>query len=318
LSWIFIMWFKNLRVYLLLHPFNHSEESLEQRLEAKRYTPCGSQDPLSYGWYAPLGRGGERLVHELSGCQMVCARREEKLLPSSVINEIVEEKVAAIEAESGRKVGRNERGELKESVFQQLLPQAFSRHSLQYAMIDKQQGWILVDAASANKAEALISLLRESLGGLPVKPLEVSLAPGFVMTQWLRQPDRYADFTLLDSCELKDRAEDPGVLRCKGQDLAAQEMMAHLEAGKEVVKLAVAWDERIACTLESDMTVKRLRFLDLIQEQAADYQMESEADAFDAHFSLMALEFRRFLPRLFELFGGAVKEKQEDGQKNAD
>jgi len=304
------MWFKNLRVYLLLQPFNHSEEALQQRLESKRYAPCGSQDPLSYGWYPPLGRGGERLVHELSGCQMICARREEKLLPSSVINEIVEEKAAAIEAESGRRVGRRERGELKEMVFQQLLPQAFSRHSQQYAMIDKQQGWILVDAASANKAEALLSLLRETLGGLPIKPLEVSLAPGFVMTHWLREPGRYPDFVLLDNCELKDPTEDPGVLRCKGQDLTAREVLGHLEAGKEVVKLGVAWEELIACTLEADMSLKRLRFLDLLQEQAADCQVESEADAFDAHFSLMALEFRRFLPRLFEVFGGAVQEKQ--------
>lgn len=305
------MWFKNLRIYLLQQPFNQSEEALENLLQQKRYKPCGSHEAFSYGWYEPLGRSGERLVHELSGCQMICARREEKLLPSSVVNEIVEEKAAAIEVESGRKIGRKERGELKEEVFQHLLPQAFSRHLLQYAMIDKQQGWIIVDASSANKADALISLLRDTLGSLPVKPLEVNVAPTFIMTEWLRHPAQYSDFSLLDSCELKDRAEDPGVLRCKGQDLGADEMIAHLDAGKDVVKLAVAWDERLSCLIESDMSIKRLRFLDLIQEEAADYQVESEADRFDAHFSLMSLEFRRFIPRLIEIFGGVAEEKKQ-------
>jgi recombination associated protein RdgC len=301
------MWFKNLRIYMLQQPFNLSAEELENRLEQKRFNPCGSHDPFSYGWHEPLGRQGESLVHELIGCQMICARREEKLLPSAVVNEIVEEKAAAIEDETGRRPGRKERSELKDEIFQQLLPKAFSRFSTQYAMIDKQQGWILVDASSANKAEALISFLRETLDSLPVKPLEVSLAPSHVMTEWLRRPASHADFELLDSCELKDRSEDPGVLRCKGQDLGAEEVIAHLDAGKDVVKLAVAWDERLSCVIESDMSLKRVRFLDLIQDEAADYQTENAADAFDAHFSLMTLEFRRFIPRLIELFGGAVE-----------
>ncbi|MEJ2591319.1 MAG: recombination-associated protein RdgC [Candidatus Thiodiazotropha sp.] len=301
------MWFRNLRIYPLQQPFNLTAEALGNRLEQKRFKPCGSHDVLSYGWYEPLGRQGEQLVHELIGCQMICARREEKLLPSAVVNEIVDEKAAAIEAETGTRPGRKVRGELREEIFQQLLPQAFSRFTTQYAMIDKQQGWILVDAASANKAEAFVSLLRETLGSLPAKPLEVSLAPSFVMTEWLRRPASHADFELLDSCELKDRSEDPGVLRCKGQDLGAEEMLAHLDAGKDVVKLSVSWDERLSCVIESDLSIKRLRFLDLIQNEAADYQTENTADAFDAHFSLMTLEFRRFVPRLIELFGGAVE-----------
>jgi len=305
------MWFKNLRLYLLQQPFNLTAEQLENRLQQKRFQPCSSLDAKSYGWYAPLGRQGEMLVHELIGCQMICARSEEKLLPPAVVNEIVDDRAVAMEEEAGRKLGRKERSELKDEVFQQLLPKAFSRFSQQFAMIDKQQGWILVDAASANKAEALISYLRETLGSLPVKPLEVRLAPSFVMTEWLRQPGRHEGFELLDSCELRERTEDPGVVRCKGQDLAAEEILAHLDAGKDVVKLALAWEERLACVIESDLSIKRLRFLDLIQEEAADTQTENAADLFDAHFSLMVLEFRRFIPRLLELFGGAETGKDE-------
>jgi recombination associated protein RdgC len=298
------MWFKNLRIYLLQQPLNLTQEAMEERLQSRAFQSCGSQDLMSMGWDSPMGRQVDSLVHEITGCQMICARQEEKLLPSTVINEIMEEKLAFIEQEEGRKVGRKERTELREDIFQQLLPQAFSRHTRQYAMIDKQQEWILVDAASANKAEALITLLRETLGSLPVKPLESASSPTWIMTEWLKHPDQHPNFTLLDSCELQDRSDESSVLRCKGQDLTAEEILGHLQAGKDVVKLAVEWDERLSCVIESDLSIKRLRFLDLIQEQAADNQIETEADAFDSHFTLMSLEFRRFLPSLIELFGG--------------
>jgi recombination associated protein RdgC len=301
------MWFKNLRVYLLQQPLNLSQEAMEEQLKSKAFQTCGSQELVSMGWDSPLGRKADSLVHEITGCQMVCARQEEKLLPSSVINEIVEEKVSEIEEQEGRKVGRRERTELREGIFQQLLPQAFSRHTRQYAMVDKQQGWILVDASSANRAESLITLLRETLGTLPVKPLVSATAPTWIMTEWLKHPSKHKNFTLLDSCELQDRSDESSVLRCKGQDLSADEILAHLEAGKDVVKLAIEWDERISCLIESDLSIKRLRFLDLIQEQAADNQIETEADAFDSHFTLMCLEFRRFLPSFIELFGGVAE-----------
>ncbi len=301
------MWFKNLRIYLLQQPFNLSQEALAAKLDSKRFQPCESLDLVGMGWDSPLGRNSDMLVHEATGCQMICARREEKLLPAAVVNEIVEEKVDQIQQEEGRKVARKERSELRDDIFHQLLPKAFSRFTRHYAMIDKQQGWIVVDAASANKAEAVITLLRDTLGSLPVKPLEVTISPAHVMTEWLKNPDQSKDFTLLDSCELQDRSDEASVLRCKGQDLSAAEIVAHIDAGKTVVKLAIEWDQRLSCVIDEDMSVKRLRFLDLIQEQAADYQVESDADIFDAHFTLMSLEFRRFLPRLFTLFGGVVQ-----------
>ncbi|MEW8559803.1 MAG: recombination-associated protein RdgC [Candidatus Thiodiazotropha sp.] len=300
------MWFKNLRIYLLQQPFNLTQEALAARLESKRFQPCASHELNGMGWDAPLGRNAEALVHEVGGCQMICARQEEKLLPAAVVNEIVAERVDQIQQEEGRRVARKERSELRDETFHQLLPKAFSRYTSHYAMIDKQRGWIVVDAASANRAEALISLLRESLGSLPAKPLQVTVSPSHVMTEWLRHPDRYGDFTLLDSCELQDRSDEASMLRCKGQDLSAAEMMAHIEVGKEVIKLAVEWDQRLSCQIDGDLSIKRLKFLDLIQEQAADQQIESEADAFDGRFTLMSLEFRRFLPRLFEIFGGVA------------
>jgi len=304
------MWFKNLRLYALLKPFSLSEDELHDQLLAKAFHPCGSHDPSSMGWVSPLGRGSEKLAHEVGGCLMLCARQEDKLLPASVITETLEEKVDAIESQEGRKIARNERSEMRDEIIHTLMPQAFVRSSRTFAMIDRQNSWILVDASSSSKAESIISLLRETLGSLPTRPFEVVNAPAAVLTEWLRQPGKHRDFVLMDSCELRDTDDEGGTIRCKGQDLAAEEIQAHLTAGKQVVKLALQWDERISCMIEADLALKRIKFLDIIQEEAADAQTEDEVAQYDVAFSLMSLEFQRLIPRILDLFGGLSTSKE--------
>jgi len=305
------MWFKNLRLYRLLKPFNLAEVELNELLQTAAFRHCGSHEPTTLGWSSPLGRGSEQLSHESGGCMMICARQEDKLLPAAVVNETLDEKVEVIETEEARKLSRRERSDLRDEIIFQLLPKAFARSSRTFAMIDRQNGWILVDASSATRAEALIELLRETLGSLPVRPFEVNLAPASVLTEWLAQADKYNDFVLMDSCELRDTEEEGGVVRCRGQDLESDEIQVHLTAGKQVVKLAVEWDERLSFSMESDFSLKRIKFLDMLQEEAADAQTEDEIAQFAVVFSLMSLEFRRLIPRLLELFGGLPSSADE-------
>ncbi|MEN8178440.1 MAG: recombination-associated protein RdgC [Pseudomonadota bacterium] len=304
------MWFKNLRLYRLLKPFNLSEDELHDQLLAKSFRPCGSHEPSSLGWVSPLGRSSEKLAHEVSGCVMICARQEDKLLPASVIKETLEEQVDVIESEEGRKIARNERSELRDEIIHQLMPKAFVRSSRILAMIDRKNGWILVDVSSSAKAETIISLLRETLGSLPARPFEAKISPASILTEWLHQPAQHKDFVVKDSCELRDTDEEGGTIRCTGQDLTADEIQAHLKAGKQVVKLALEWDERISVVVESDLALKRIKFLDIIQEEAADVQTEDEIAQFDVAFSLMGLEFQRLIPRLLDLFGGLSSDNE--------
>ena len=92
-------------------------------------------------------------------------------------------------------------------------------------------------------------------------------------------------------------------MRCSQQDLAAEELQAHLTAGKVVVKLALHWGESLGFVLNDTFEIKRLRFADSIKEEAHDNGQGEAAAEFDAAFTLMALELNRFLPALVELFG---------------
>ncbi|MDG2270959.1 MAG: recombination-associated protein RdgC, partial [Halioglobus sp.] len=112
------MWFKNIRAYRLSKPFGLSGEQLGQKLTATGFVPCAKSQAVSLGWIAPLGEESEELVHVAAGRMLLKLKREEKLLPSTVVREQVDEKVAVIESEQGRKVYRKERLNLKDEIVQ--------------------------------------------------------------------------------------------------------------------------------------------------------------------------------------------------------
>ncbi|MEJ2382470.1 MAG: recombination-associated protein RdgC [Gammaproteobacteria bacterium] len=302
------MLFKNLRLYRLTAPFDLSPEQLHQHLLDRAFRACTSLEHFSYGWAPPLGRRGVQLVHAAGGYLLVCARREEKILPAAVIRDAVEEKAAAIEEQQGRPVRRRERSDLRDEMVQSLLPRALSRSTLTYAYIDPKGGWLVIDSANPRKADELVQLLRESLGTLALQPPQVQSAPAAVMTRWLQGQGLPADFSVGDECELRDTAEDGGVIRCRKQDLGADDVQALLESGRQAVKLAVNWDARLSCVLADDLTVRRLRFEDVVQEEFGAAPTEDEVERFDAEFVMMTLELARFISRLIEVFGGESEE----------
>lgn len=299
------MWFRNLLVYRLTQDVAFEAEALATALAAKPARPCASQELTTYGFVAPFGKGADApLVHASQGFLLIAARKEERILPGSVVRDAVKEKVDEIEAEQMRKVYKKERDQIKDEIVQAFLPRAFIRRGTTFAAIAPAQGLILVDASSPKRAEDLLSTLREAIGSLPVRPLSVKIAPTATLTEWLKTQQAAIDFHVLDECELRDTHEDGGVVRCKRQDLASDEIQLHLSAGKLVTQLAVAWQDKLSFVLDDKLVVKRLRFEDLLQEQAEQDGGEDALGQQDASFTLMMLTFVEFLPALFEALGG--------------
>ncbi|MDD2659083.1 MAG: recombination-associated protein RdgC [Methylococcales bacterium] len=298
------MWFKNLSIFRLTEAFTLAPDELEQKLEALSFRSCGPHEEFTFGWTSPLGKTAQQLVHTTSGFIMLCVKKEERVLPVAVVNELVQEKISDKEEKQARKLSKKERTEIKDELIFDLLPKAFTFSRKIYAYIDPKGGWLIVDAASAKNAEDLLSLLRKSLGSLPAVPLNTIDKPSTILTQWLLNNKAPDDITIEDECELRSPEETGSIIRCKRHDLALPEIKNHLDTGKEVIKLALTWADRISFIIDENLSIKRLRFLDLIQEQAADIETEDAAAQFDADFSIMSAELANFLPRLIELFGG--------------
>jgi recombination associated protein RdgC len=301
------MWFKNLRAYRLTTPIDFTPEQMSDQLEARAFKPCTPAQPLALGWVAPVGGEEAALVHAANGRYLIKLKREEKLLPSTVVREQLDEKVALIESEQGRKVYRKERLTLKDEIVQDCLPRAFTRSSSIYAYIDTRARWIMVDAASAARAEELLNLLRDCIGSFPVVLPQVNNAPIATMTGWLVHRSLPDDFELGGECELRELGEEGGIVRCRGVDLLSEEVETHLHAGKQVARISLHWDERVQLVLAEDLCLRRLKFADELMKENEDIPEADDAARLDADFALMSEAVTDLQNRVIEIFGGEAE-----------
>ncbi|ATA24981.1 recombination-associated protein RdgC [Brenneria goodwinii] len=302
-----MLWFKNLMIYRLSRESAFSADEMEKQLSTFAFTPCGSQDMMKTGWVSPMGSHSDALTHVVNGQIIICARKEEKILPSPVIKQTLLAKIERLEAEQHRKLKKTEKDALKDEVLHSLLPRAFSRFSQTWLWLDTVNGLIMVDAASAKKAEDTLALLRKTLGSLPVVPLTMENPIELTLTEWVRSGDTPAGFALQDEAELKAILEDGGVIRCKKQNLVCDEIAVHIEAGKLVTKLALDWQERVQLVLSDDGSLKRLKFSDTLREQNDDIDRDDFAQRFDADFILMTSELAALISNLIDALGGEAQ-----------
>ena len=302
-----MLWFKNLMVYRLSREVSLSADEMEKQLSAFSFTPCGSQDMAKTGWVSPMGSHSDALTHTVNGQIVICARKEEKILPSPVIKQELQAKIERLEGEQHRKLKKTEKDSLKDEVLHSLLPRAFSRFNQTFLWIDTVNDLIMVDAASAKRAEDTTALLRKSPGSLPVVPLTLENPIELTLTEWVRSKELPSGFALMDEAELKAILEDGGVIRCKKQDLFSDEIAVHIEAGKLVTKLALDWQERVQLVLSDDGSLKRLKFSDTLREQNEDIDQEDFAQRFDADFILMTSELAALIKNLIEALGGEAQ-----------
>lgn len=303
-----MLWFKNMMIYRLNKAISLSDEALETQLSACQFTPCGSQDKLTMGWVAPLGESSQSLAHFSNGQVLLCARKEEKILPTPVIKQTLEAKIFKLESEQQRKLKKTEKDSLKDEVIHSLLPRAFSRYTQTWLWIDTVNQCIMVDSASAKKSEDILALLRKSLGSLPVVPLTLATPIELTLTEWVRSGNTSHGFILLDEAELKATLEEGGVIRCKQQELVCDEIAHHIESGKRVTKLALDWQERLQFVLQDDGSIKRLKFSETLREQNEDIDREQAALRFDADFVLMCGELAELTGQLIEALGGETSQ----------
>lgn len=298
------MFFKNLQVFRFTRPLEHTEDQLEKELESLKFKPCGSQDISKLGWVFPMGKSGAMYTHTAGKQILICLKKEEKMLPAGVIKDQLNDRVDAIELEQGRGLKKKEKDALKEDIIMQLLPRAFSKTSQVYAWIDPESDMLYIDAPSAKKAEELISLLRKTLGSLPVVPIQLKNQADVVMTDWINEGNIPTNFSLEDEAELRSALEGGGIINCKQQDLLSEEIKQHLDNDKFVTKLALNWAESISFVIGEEFALKRIKFSDVIQEQNEDIDKDDFAARFDADFALMTGEIKQLIPAVLEAFGG--------------
>ncbi|MFA7282482.1 MAG: recombination-associated protein RdgC [Sterolibacterium sp.] len=294
------MWFRNLRIYRLSSDWNKDAAQLDSLLAQHPLNRCGSLAMQSRGWVYP--KDGP-FVHAVNRQWLIALGVEQKLLPTTVIRQVAQERVAIIEAEQSRIVGRKEIRDLRDSVTLELLPRAFTRRRTTWAWIDPLNRWLVVDAGSDAKADEFMEVLLRAVGDAQFKPIQTKLSPSSAMTDWLASGEPPSGFTIDDDLELRTAASGQSAIRYVRHDLEGKEIRQHIANGKMATKLGMTWNNRISFVLTDKSEVKRLAFLDILNENT-DQSMRDADEQFDSDFVLMAGELNKLFKDLMVALGG--------------
>ena len=295
------MFFRNLTLFRFDPSLDLSD--LETRLAHAALKPVGPLELASRGFIPPFGRDTEALSHRIGDATWLSVGSEDKLLPAAVVNDLLQKKLADLEAKEGRRPGGRARKRLKEDLVHELLPRAFVRPGRTDAILDLEHGICVVDTSSRKQAENVVSEIRQALGSFPALPLNAEIAPRSVLTGWIAGEPLPEGLSLGDECELKDAADKGAVVKCQRQELLSDEVARHLEAGKQVTRLALALDDHVSFVLGEDLVVRKFKLLEVAVDSLESTERDDLHAELDARFALMSGE----LKRLFAVLEPALK-----------
>ncbi len=285
------MFFRNLTFFRF--PASLNVDDLDAGLVECALKPVGALELSSRGFISPFGRNEEALSHRIGESIWLAAGSEDKILPGSVVNDLLQKKLAEIEEKEGRRLGGRARKRLKEDLVHELLPRAFVKPGRTDALIDLAHGFIAVDTSSRKSGEAVVSDVRQALGSFPALPLNAEVAPRSILTGWIAGDPLPAGLSLGDECELRDPVDHGAIVKCQHQELQCDEIAKHLEAGKQVTRLALTLDDHLGFVLGEDLIVRKLKFLDGAVDQLESTERDDLRAELDARFALFSAEVRR-------------------------
>lgn len=293
---------KNLIIYRIGADMPASAADLEEALQKHAFAKCQPTEATSSGWVPPRGHENGALVEEQNGHWLIKLQTEERILPSSVVADRVEEMVEQIEEQTGRKPGRKATKDLKEQATHELLPLAFTKRSAVPVWIDTKARLLMIDAGSQSKADALVSLLIKQVPeSLNLHLLQSTESPSACMAAWLMDGDTPEGFTIDRETELKSEDEMKSVVRYGRHALDIAEVREHLTQGKRPTRLAMTYKDRVSFILTDGLVLKKIAFLDLVFEGKDKPEKDEQ---FDADMVIATAELAELIPALIGGLGG--------------
>ncbi|MCF6287834.1 MAG: recombination-associated protein RdgC [Proteobacteria bacterium] len=300
------MYFKNARIFQIPEDFNIESDAFSEKLIDDKLKPCGPQDVSSQGWISPFNMKSEVCCWQSGSAQLITMAIEEKILPAAVVNQQLQEKVTDIQTDTGSKPGRKVQSDMKQELLFELLPRAFTKLKKMNAYIDDKLNLLVVDSASQNPAENLVSQLRQTLGSFKATAFGESSAMATILTKWITDGHAEGGFEFGSSLVLETLDDAKSVIRAKNVNYLTDEMQRHIDNGYLVTQIGLLFNDRIEFTLTHDFAVKSIKFTDIVLDELDNETIETEEQLLDSRFSMLSLELRELYLALFTIFSKHV------------
>jgi len=276
---------------------------IEEALSKDAFVECGATQEHSIGWTPPRGVEHGPLLESVGGQWLLKLMTESKAVPAAVVKRKLEERMAQIEATTGRKPGKKERKEIGEDVKLSLLPMAFTKRGAVLVWIDPVANTLVLDAGSQGRADEAVTALVKAIDDLQVLQINTNLSPATAMANWLTTQEPPAGFSIDRECELKAADESKSVVKYGRHALDIDEVRQHVADGKLPTKLALTWNGRVSFVLTEGLQLKKLTFLDGV----FDGTSQEKEDGFDADAAIATGELCNMLPDLLAALGGEME-----------
>lgn len=291
------MWFNNLLFFSYETELPTNEEELQELIHEYRLKPCPPHAKSTLGFDTLVSQDNETLIHSINGCHIAALTQTQRLLPSSVLKAALEEKKQAYEIEHQKSMPRSEVMQTKETLEFDMLPKAFTVNKKRWFYIDTKNKWVVVNTAQATQASDVIAYLIKAFGSKGYTPMELNHALPELMKQWLIAPDSLAyGFTMGKQCQLIRSEDDKTTYNCKDIETHHEHLCDLLEQGYHVKSIELIWEEKMTLQLMDNLTFKRVKCLDILNETLKENSgLESAWAQFDGDMALLTGEIRQFM-----------------------
>jgi len=302
------MLFSKVKFFKINKDFPIDEKSLSQSLNAHLFTKIEKTQISTQGFVNPFNQFANNPVYGVSGSFLVTLREDSKSIPPSAVKRKTDYRVRELEKKKGEAASKEDKLEIKEQVLSEMIsafPLDFIKTKYINAIIFPSEQYIAIDSVSTKDCESMKGMLKASIGALPVIDYECDSMPSSVMTSWLQDEENVPDeLTILQECQLKDDVDERGaVVHCKNQDLSAEEVESHLDAGKVAVMIAVEWNDSLKFKLKEDLTIQGISYSELMKERLKDDCGDGAASSrFDAELALTVESLRMLAPNILQIF----------------
>lgn len=288
------MWFNNALIYKYELD---NQVDLVNLLDEEHLKPCPPHARFIYGWLPPFAH---EFAHDAVGCSLICLGKEERVLPRSVIQRQLAERITMLETQRGFDVKRAERGQIAEDIEFELLPKAFCLQKRLFALLDSVSNRLIINTSSATQGAQLLALLRKSVPGIHIEPLAVAQNISQTLTNWITDSSTLPpNIELASDCVLFSLDNENKRFNCKGCELPSSDILSLLSKGCAVAEISLIWNERIQFTLTNDLVFKRIKCMDyLIEDFNEIRKMDDDIGQKDAAIALLSGELRALFNEL--------------------
>ena len=283
-------------------PSSLSFADFNEQLTECELKPVQGLELVTRGFVSPYGDESELMMQQQDKVIGVQVGQQEKLLPGAVVNEALQKKLRELEKKDGRRPGSKRRAQIKSDLILEMLPKAFVKSNQMSVMLDTASGWIAIDTASRKQAENAVSEVRRALSSFPALPLNAEVAPRQVLTQWISGENLPEGFVLGHEAELQDPAEQGATIKVARMELQSEEMQHHLEAGFQVTRLALLFNDRVSFVIGDDLVIRKLKLLEQAIESMDSGETEDANAERDARLALMHGELGELFAALSKAF----------------